>query len=135
MNLVEITRHPTNRQLQQFGVICLLMLPFVGWLWSGSQSLLIWLAGIGSVIAVLSFLYPGAIKPLFVSLMLITAPIGMLIGEIAMFLIYSIVFLPIGLCFRIVSRDRLRLQQDPESATYWQRKQRPKSVASYYRQS
>ena len=35
MKLVEINWNPTDRQLRQFGMIALVALPALGWLWSG----------------------------------------------------------------------------------------------------
>lgn len=32
MRLVQMDWHPQDRQLRQFGIICLLALPLVGWL-------------------------------------------------------------------------------------------------------
>ena len=135
MALLEINWNPTSRQLRQFGGLCLVALPLLGWLWSGTSTVIATLAGIGLLIAVATWVYPKAIAPLFVGLMLITVPIGMVVGELAMFLIYMTVFLPIGIFFRITSRDRLRLNLDRQATSYWQPKRQPRSVASYYRQS
>jgi len=135
MALLENNWNPSSRQLRQFGGLCLVALPLLAWLWSGSSTVIAILLLIGSLIAIVAWVYPKAIAPLFVGLMLITMPIGMVVGELAMFLIYMTVFLPIGIYFRITSRDRLRLKLDRQATTYWQPKRQPSSVASYYRQS
>jgi len=135
MALLETNWNPSSRQLRQFGGLCLVLLPLLAWLWSGNSTVITILAMIGSLIALIAWVYPKAIAPLFVGLMLITMPIGMVVGELAMFLIYMTVFLPIGIYFRITSRDRLRLKLDRQATTYWQPKRQPSSVASYYRQS
>ena len=135
MALIETNWNPTSRQLRQFGGLCLVTLPLLAWMWSGNRTVMASLAGIGLLIAIAAWVYPKAIAPLFVGLMLITAPIGMVVGELAMFLIYMTVFLPIGIFFRITSRDRLRLNLDRQATSYWRPKREPKSVACYYRQS
>ena len=135
MALIETNWNPSSRQLRQFGGLCLVALPLLGWLWSGSSAVITTLAVIGLLIAVAGWVYPKAIAPLFIGLMLITAPIGMVVGEVAMFLIYMTVFLPIGIIFRITKRDRLRLNLDRQATSYWQPKRKASSVASYYRQS
>ena len=135
MALIELNWNPTSRQLRQFGGLCLVALPLLGWLWSGNLTLIATLGVIGLMMAAAAWIYPKAIAPLFVGLMLITAPIGMVIGELAMFLIFITVFLPIGLFFRAIARDRLQIKLDRSSSSYWQPKRQPKSVASYYRQS
>ncbi len=135
MALLETNWKPSPRQLRQFGGMCLLMLPLLAWLWSGSLTLIAWLAVLGLLIAIASWVVPKIVAPLFIGLMLITIPIGLVIGELAMFLIYMTVFLPIGILFRLRSRDRLQLKIDRQCKSYWQVKRQPKSVASYYRQS
>ena len=88
---------------------------------------------VGSLVAILSFAWPAAIKPLFVGLMMAAAPIGMVVGELAMLLLFLGVFLPISVIFRLIGRDALRLKIDKNATTYWQPKTEPKHVSSYYR--
>ena len=66
---------------------------------------------------------------------IITLPIGLVVGELAMLVVYFGVFLPIGLCFRLSKRDALQRSVRVETASYWQQKQLPDSVSQYYRQS
>jgi hypothetical protein len=135
MRLVETNWNPDNRQLRQFGVICLLALPLVGWLWFGIHAIVGWLAAVGLAMAVLGIVLPRAMKPIFVALMIVATPIGMVFGEFAMLLVFFGVFLPIGLIFRLAKRDALQLKLDRQQKTYWQTKRQPRNLASYYRQS
>ena len=130
---MEINWAPSSRQLRQFGVLCVFVLPLVGWLWNVGTSGLAFTLLVGSIVAVVSFAWPAAVKPLFVGLMLAAAPIGMVAGEVAMLLIFLGVFLPISLIFRLLGRDALRLKVDKDATTYWQPKSEPKRVSSYYR--
>ena len=134
MKLVEINWNPSARQLRQFGVICLFAIPLIGWMWNASLNLIAVLLAIGLAIAVLSLLIPKAVKPLFLGLSIIAIPIGMIVGELAMLLIFFGVFLPIGLVFRLQRRDSLQRQFDRNADTYWQAKERPASTVDYYRQ-
>jgi hypothetical protein len=93
------------------------------------------LALAGLVVGAAGVFLPKAVKPLFRGLTIMAAPIGMVIGEFAMLLIYFGVFLPFGLVFRIVKRDALQLKFDRKATTYWQPKRQPGGAASYYRQS
>ncbi len=52
MALIETNWNPTSRQLRQFGGLCLVALPLLGWLWSASSTMIATLAGIGLLIAV-----------------------------------------------------------------------------------
>ena len=133
MSLIEINWSPSQKQLRQFGVLCLVVLPFLGWLWGGNSTSILVLLGIASLITILAFVQPRCVSPLFVGLILLAAPIGMVVGELAMLLIFFGIFLPISLWFRIARRDALQLRIDREAETYWQVKPEPKDISSYYR--
>ncbi len=135
MALIEANWQPTNRQLRQFGVTCLIGLPLIAWLWSAPLSVVGWLAFAGAVISATTWLLPRLAIPLFVGLMLVTLPIGIVVGEVVMLAIYYVVFLPIGFLFKLMRRDRLQLCKAPAEGSYWQPKAQPRSVASYYHQS
>ena len=135
MKLVEINWNPTNRQLRQFALICLFALPLVGWFWGLGLVVIAWLAGVGLVLALAGIAVPKAIKPVFLALTILAAPIGLAAGEVAMLFIYFAVFVPIGVFFRLSKRDALQMNPDRERTTYWQPKKQPTSVADYYRQS
>ena len=135
MKLVEINWHPSGRQLRQFGIICLVVLPLLGWFWGGSVPVVSLLAAIGLVLAIAGIVFPKTLLPIFVALMVVTAPIGMVIGELAMLMIYFGVFLPMGLLFRFSRRDALQLNLNRNTRTYWQPKKQPRGPESYYHQS
>ncbi len=135
MSLIEVQWNPTKRQLRQFGVICFFALPLIAWIWGASTQTIGILAGIGLVMALMGYLIPVLVKPIFVGLTLITLPIGLVIGEIAMLLIYFGMFLPLSIMFRLVGRDALQVKTNRSASTYWQTKKQPKDTASYFHQS
>ena len=107
MKLIEINWHPTDRQLRQFGVICTFALPIIGWAWGGNHSSLVALFAIGLLCGIAGFTVPTLLKPFFVALSIVTAPIGLAVGELALLLIYFCVFVPLGIVFRLIGRVRL----------------------------
>lgn len=133
--LVEINWQPSDRQLRQFGLFAFLALPIIAWLWSRDTSYTAIAAIAGAVAAVLAMTVPQALKFVFLGLSLLTFPIGLVVSELIVMLIFFGVFLPIGLFFRITGRDNLQLNRDRGGVTYWRPKSPPKGVASYYRQS
>lgn len=135
MALIQANWNPTDRQLRQFSAICAVALPLVGWIWSASTQLIGWLAAAGLAVAVVGWVAPRIVAPIFVGLTLITMPIGIVVGELAMLLIYVLVFLPMGAIFWLMGRNRLELIWDRRAPSYWRPKAQPKSVANYYRQS
>jgi len=135
MKLVEINWRPSDHQLQQFGVICFFALPAIAWFWGASVSVIVTLATIGLAIALVGMIAPPALKHLFLSLSLVTTPIGVVVGELVMLAIYLGCFLPIGIVFRVLGRDALRLKLDRNATSYWESKKQPTSLASYFLQS
>ena len=135
MKLIEFNWNPTDRQLRQFGVICLFALPALTWLWGGGTTIVISLAVVGLFLAAAGLAAPSVLKPVFLALTIVTIPIGMVVGELAMRAIYFGVFLPFGLGFRIAKRDSLQLRLDQDKDSYWETKKQPSNIASYYRQS
>lgn len=135
MTLVEVNWKPTGRQLRQFGVISLVALPLLGWLWGGGAQVVAALAAVGLAIAVIGLAVPAAIRPVYLAMTLVAVPIGIVLGELAMLLIYFGLFLPIGLVFRLVRRDALERKLDRSAPSYWRLKKQPRGPASYFRQS
>lgn len=135
MKLIEINWQPPDRQLRQFGLICLVALPALGWFWGAGPQLITGLAIAGGVLALAGLVAPRLLKPVFLGLSILVMPIGLVIGELAMMLIYFAVFLPIGLAFRVLKRDALQLKIKRNQSSYWKTKNPPSNVASYYRQS
>ena len=134
MKLVEFNWSPTHSQLRQFGAICCVVVLLIGWLGDASDVIVWGLLVASSLLALVSWRKPELLRPLFVTLIAVTAPIGMLVSEIAMLIIYFGIFLPIGTVFRLMHRDALQLKIDQTASTYWQEKVEPESVTSYYRQ-
>jgi hypothetical protein len=133
MTLVEMNWHPSERQLRQFGLIALVALPLLGGLWSAGPWVMGTLAAAGVVLAGVGLVFPPALRPVFVGLSLVTMPIGWLVSEVALLVLFYGVFVPIGLVLRAAGRDPLERRIDPESRSYWQPKQAPTDVASYFR--
>lgn len=135
MPLLDINLTPSQRQLRQFGVVTFVVLPLIGWVWGTGVKATLVMAMIGFAIAVMGWLKPRVISPLFVALMLAAAPIGLVVGELSMLAIYGLIFVPLGLLFRIFRRDPLRRHIDQDKETYWESIAPVTDVSSYYRQS
>lgn len=142
MKLIDINRNPTNRQLRQFGVAALLFLPLIGWLLTGKPRalaaanlpLLGSLAAVGLALALLAYVKPKALRPVYVGASLVTLPIGLVVGEIVLLIVFFGLFAPMGLLFRLIGRDALQRRIDRGANTYWKRKRQPDSAARYYQQ-
>jgi hypothetical protein len=118
MRLVEVVWKPTDRQLRQFGVTLLVALPLLGWLWGFDGRAIAILAAVGVALAGLGFLSAPALKPLFLALSLITLPIGLVVGELVLALVFFGVIWPLAALFRVLGRDALQRKLEPEVLSY-----------------
>lgn len=86
-----------------------------------------------SLLLLISWLQPAWLRPVYVVITLITLPLGLVIGEIALLVIYFAVFLPIGWLFRLMQRDALQRQLDRHAESYWQACREEPPKRSYLR--
>ena len=138
MALIEINWRPPHKQLRQFAGILLGFAPLLAVLlhfrFEVSTTLAASIGGAGMLAAVIGLIYPPLIWPLFVVLMAITLPIGMVVSTVLMVAIYYLVMTPIGLLARLGGYDPLRRRSDPDAESYWIERTQPASVKRYFRQ-
>ncbi|MDA9858433.1 hypothetical protein N9D23_09945 [Rubripirellula sp.] len=135
MSLIQVNLCPTDRQLRQFGLACLVALPAIGWIVGLGGPKVITLAIIGILLLIAGLIAPRMLKPFFLLLTLVASPIGMILGELSMLAIYFAIVFPIGLLLRMLHRVPLELNLDRDQKSYWTSKERAKGVTTYYRQS
>ncbi len=134
MALLEFNIAPSPRQLRQFGAACAVAIPLVAWLWSRSVPTTGWAAVAGAVVCGVGYVLPSALKPLFVGLSVLALPIGLIVGELALLLMFAGVFLPMALVFRIIGRDALHRRAPENGDSFWRKRSAPPESRSYYRQ-
>jgi len=141
---VRINWEPSDRQLRQFGFIGLVAVPVISWVFSGMPAPSTWGAPttlmvcgvvVGLVLGVLACIKPSLLKYVFIGMTLAAFPIGFILSELIILLIYAFLFVPVALVFRCIGRDALSRQLDREAKTYWTVKKAPKDAESYFRQS
>src|SRR5690349_3541078 len=126
MSLIKIDWNPPDRQLKQFGYAALVALPLIAWMllgwtspsaWTSADATFFWaFAGVGGLFAALALVWPAGLKPVFVGATVVTLPIGMVISEAVLLLIYFVVFTPVALIFRLIGRDALERRLQPAAA-------------------
>lgn len=135
--MIKINWHPEEKMLRQFGWISLFgfgLFAAIAWFKFSSQPVAITFGTIAVLAPILGMVHPRLLKPLFVGLTLITFPIGLVVSNLVLLLIFLLVFTPLALIFKLIGRDELRLRPDPDAPTHW-RKYDPerRKPASYYR--
>ena len=135
--MIKINWHPGEKMLRQFGWISLAgfgLFASIAWFKFGSQPVAIAFAALAVLAPVVGIIQPRLLKFLYIGLSLITFPIGFVVSNLVLLLIFLLVFTPLALIFRLIGRDELRLRLDRTAPTYW-RKYDPdrRNPASYYR--
>lgn len=135
MKLVDVNWNPSDRQLRQFGWIALAMFPALAWIWTdGAVAAVLVAVAVGGALAGLGFAYPRGLRPIYVGLCLLTLPIGLVVSEVMLMLLFYGILFPLGMVFRLVGRDGLQRRLNPKAVTYWQPRKQPTGAASYLRQ-
>jgi Saxitoxin biosynthesis operon protein SxtJ len=120
--MVPINRNPSARDLRSFARIWFpLFVAFLGamlW-WRANQAVaayVVW--GIGALVAAASLASQAVARRVFVGLMIVTYPIGLVVSTIALVLLFYLVFTPLGWAMRLAGRDPLRLRTRAERSEW-----------------
>ena len=134
MAVFRINTNPSQRQLRQFGLLCVVLLPLIAWVWGASGSIIQTTAMIGAGLGLLGIFAPKLLKLVFIGLVLVSFPIGLIVGELVLLMIFVGVFLPMALLFRIIGRDALQRRMSVQSETFWVPRNAPANVRRYFQQ-
>ena len=135
--MIKPTWYPDKKQLRQFAVFSLPGFALIGviarWKFDApAMAYALWVLGV--LIFLVGLASPLAVRPVYTLLMAIALPIGWLVSNLLLRVLFYGIFIPVGLILRLFGRDPLRLKR-PDSTSYWLDRQPPEDVASYYRQS
>ncbi len=138
MAVIEINRHPSNRELRQFGAIGWPIFCGVLGAWrayySGDWTLagIVWSLGVPG--AVIGWLRPAWVRPVYVGWMYAVFPIGWTVSHLVLAVIYFLILTPIGLVVRWFRPDPLGMKLDRKRDTYWVPHEPGRDPERYFRQ-
>lgn len=128
--------YPSARQLRQFAAISLVGFGVFGYIaWHKHAPRVaetLWAVGVATFLIGMPF--PFVIRPLYAFLIALTLPIGWVVTNVLLRLIYYVAFTPIGLFFRLTGRDPLQIRK-PKGDSYWLDHPERTDLSSYYRQA
>jgi hypothetical protein len=144
--LVELNLNPDKRQLRTFGLIGLVVFgALAGWAWHAGTLLgfqlgqtqataTYALGALAGACGLFSAVFPQGNKPLFVTLSVVTMPIGFVLSHLIMLAMFFLVMTPIGLLLRLSGRDPLARSVDRSQSSYWSQRAPQPPVDRYFRQ-
>jgi hypothetical protein len=133
----DISFDPTPKALRQFAGAWLVFLLAAGThqsLVRGHRQLGLAMVVLAVVVGVLGLIRPSAIRWLFIGLMVLAFPIGWVVTQVMLALMFYGVITPVAALFRLKGRDPLRRRLDAEKASYWMDKETPEDPRTYFRQ-
>ena len=138
MSIVRINRHPTLKQLNQFGLIWLGFLMFFGavaWFRLDSPRLAVGLWVAAAVVPAIGWLAPWFMRLVFLGMSYAAWPIGFVVSHVVLAMVYYLVMTPIGLAMRVFGYDPMTRRGDLAKKSYWvERDSGTRGPDSYFRQ-
>jgi len=136
MSLAEIKWHPDRKELRNFAIVTLIAPAVISVLLYFLKGLPIqWCAIIcagGLIVFLSSFVSIKTTRIIYLSLILITLPIGYIVSFILLAAFYFLLLTPVGFAFRLLGRDPLGRKFDPEADSYWIAHQPPEGLDRYF---
>lgn len=119
-------------QLRRFGWLLAALLAFAAWRSGGVLSPSLFVTAV--LLFALATLQPTALRQPQRWLAALTWPVGWLVSQILLTIVFFGLIAPIALLFRLCRRDALQCRPDPNAATYWQPCNPMADGAAYARQ-
>ena len=134
MKFADLPTNPDDRMLRQFAGLWVLFLGAIGawevykgntWGWP------IFAVAVG--VGVPGLAWPGLLKPIFVTWMVLAFPIGWLVSHVILALVFYGVFTPLGMLLKATGHDPLARKRGSKSS-YWQTKTQQREMRRYLKQ-
>ena len=137
MTWSDLPTNPSQKVLRQFSAAWLVFFLAVGarqYFSRGHHEVGIILGVIAILIGGLGLVKPVAVRRLFVACTVLAFPIGWVISQIMLALMFYGLVTPIAFIFKVQGRDLLARKPATDRATFWMPKKMPADVSSYFRQ-
>ena len=136
MKWSDLPLNPTSRMLRQFAgawVVVFAALALRQWFGRGHPELASALGAI-SIVGVIGLVQPKAMRWLFIAATVLAFPIGWVVTQFAVALMFFLVLTPIALVFRWTGRDALQLRRKSEAKSCWREHTTPSKPERYLKQ-
>lgn len=127
----------SNSLLRQFAGLWLLFCGYFAYLSYTRDRLItaLILGGLGLIFGPAGLINPKLIRPLFVLLTTLTAPIGWVVSRVFLTVLYYGAVTPLAALFRLMGRDVLNRRKQPNRVSFWSERRPTVDIQGYFRQS
>jgi hypothetical protein len=136
MKFSDLPLNPTPRALRQFAAgwfILFLIMALRQALAHGNKTAG-WMLGAIAGIGLLGLLKPFVMRWLFIGATVAAFPVGWLVTQLMLAIMFYLILTPIALVFRWRGRDELQLRRKTEQPGYWISRGEPPKAEQYLKQ-
>ncbi|MDH7501716.1 MAG: SxtJ family membrane protein [Verrucomicrobiota bacterium] len=137
MTWADIQRNPSIKTLRQFAgiwlVFFLALAAYQGW-YRSKPGWGLGLAVLAVVVGGPGLLFPRILRPIYVGWMMLVFPIGWVVSQIMLLLMFYGIITPIAFVLRLKRRDPLCRKRAPDRPSFWMPKETPADLRRYFRQ-
>ncbi len=135
--MAPIPWNPDRKTLAEFSeawlfVLGMLAAPWAAWRGHPGWAIGFWVAAV--LVRLIGLTRPALVRPLFVGLTVATWPIGWLVSNLVLAIVYYGTITPIGLIRRYLRKDPLGRELDPSAASHWVEVQHDARPDRFFRQ-
>ncbi len=137
MSLIKLNINPPLAQLKSFGRVWTpLFAIIIGFnvMFNGYFEAAVTIEVVAIVIVLVGWLRPEMLKFPFVAAMVVTYPIGTVVGWLLLRTIYYGCLCPIGLMLKVFKKDLLQQRWDLDAESYWTERREVVGTQQYFRQ-
>ena len=140
--MIDTDWNPDARKLRHFAWICPIGFPILAFIatklatafgQSLPAQLSLYAVGIGLAVGLLGTILPRAVLPIYLGLVILTLPIGLAVGFLALPLIYYGLFTPVAILLKLLGKDPMD-RKPHERQTCWVKRKPAPPAANYYKQ-
>jgi hypothetical protein len=136
MTWSQIPQDPSARILRQFSGAWIFVFGLLAatQLWRHHHPTNAQVLGVVALIGLAGLIRPSLMRWVFVGASIAAFPIGWIVTQLILGILFYLVLTPLALYFRIKGRDALKLRRPPTNGTMWETRDTPPDPARYLRQ-
>ena len=137
MKWSDLPLKPTARALRQFAGAWLIIFLAAGahrYVVRGQHQVGIAVGVMALMVGGIGLIRPAVVRWLFVGATVLAFPIGWVVSQIMLALMYYGIITPLAVWFRIRGRDLLCRKPAPNRPSFWTPKSTPENMGAYFRQ-
>lgn len=135
--MIEIRTDPTVRELRWFGLALMAFFGILGVVLRlrfglDGVSRVLWITG--GALGAFYYAAPPIRRPIFVAWSIVTFPLGWLLSQAVLVIVFAAVLTPIGLLRRLTGSDPMGRAFERERDSYWEPREGPSPQERYFKQ-